>query len=187
MKKKALILVLCLALLFAVSACGAAVEKPVPTVSPAPEPTESPAPAWEICTVRVIYGLLGSEVYVLHADGTCSMYITPHICDSLSSFTERTIPFDERKSGSLPETEREELRAIVSSVYADGEMLPVGEPYESLYAIDCSVDVYISIDGSEEAHILKNYTTWEGYPTEDYEALIRFLKQLDPESPILRR
>lgn len=185
--KKSLSLLIALAMALTLCACGAEVEKPAPAASPVPEPTENPAPAWETCTVRVIYGLVGSEIYVLHADGTCSMYITPHICDSLSSFTERTIPFDERKSGSLSETEREELRAIVSSVYADGEMLPVGEPYESLYAIDCSVDVYISVDGSEEAHILKNYTTWEGYPAEDYETLIQFLKRLDPESPVLRR
>ncbi len=186
--------------------CGSVVEKPVSPVlteqiatepsnfetlaSLSPPVETEPIVAeqtWKSCTIRVIYWLQGSEVYVFHCDGTYSMYITPNICDNLSSFTEGTLPFDEWKSGSLSETEREELGAIVSSVYAGGEMLPVGEPYESLYAIDCRLDVYFSVDGSEEAHILKNYTTWESYPRKEYDDLIEFLKRLDPESPILRR
>ena len=151
------------------------------------EPTNTEQPAWRTCTVRVIYWLLGSEIYVLDADGTYSIYTTPEICDSLSSFYDGSCPTELRMSGVLSKSEYAELQTILPSIYTKGKMSPVGEPYESMYAFDCRLDVYISVDNSEEAYVLKNYTNWEGYPQKEYDDLIEFLKSLDPDSIILNR
>ena len=90
-------------------------------------------------------------------------------------------------SGVLSKTEFEKLQTILSSIYVDGQMLPVIEPNESVHAFWEPIDIYISVDNSEEAYIQKNYTAWDGYPQKEYDDLIEFLKSLDPDSIILNR
>lgn len=158
-----------------------------PSLSPAPEPTPSEQHTRKTCTVRVIYWLFGSEIYVIDTDGAYSFYVTPEICDSLSSFYDGSCPTELRMSGVLSKTEFEKLQTILSSIYVDGQMLPVIEPNESVHAFWEPIDIYISVDNSEEAYIQKNYTAWDGYPQKEYDDLIEFLKSLDPDSIILNR
>ncbi len=158
-----------------------------PILPLSPESTITEQPSWETCTVRVNYCLFGSEIYILKSDGSYSLYTSPDNCSNKTKWNDGGYSIELIKSDSLSETERKELLSIMSSIFIDGQMLPVIEPNESVNTFWEAIDVYISVDDSEEAHVLKNYTSWEGYPQKEYDDLIEFLKSLDPDSIILNR
>ncbi len=53
---------------------------------------------------------------------------------------------------------------------------------------NCSIkEVSVSADGLEEMSFLKNYDTWAGYPPKEYDELIRFIRNIYPNSAVLVR
>ena len=169
--------ILCLALLAlsALSACGQKRGNAASTETPVRE-----KPAWEKCTVRIIEYLHGTEFYVFSSDGSYSVSYTPAIC-SLEAFNEGRCPVEESKTGTLPEEELEELLRIVSSVYTDGQMLPI-EERDGEY-IPEGLFVYFSVDDSEEAFYLYCHgDSLEDSLPKDYYELIQFAHSVYPES-----
>ena len=137
-------------------------------------------PDWEKCTVRTINYLHGTEFFVFCSDGSYSVSYTPHIC-SLEAFNEGRCPVEEGKTGTLPEEELEELLRIVSSVYTDGQMLPI-EEREGEY-IPEGLFVYFSVDDSEEAFYLYCHgDSLEDSLPKDYYELIQFAHSVYPET-----
>ncbi|MBR0355428.1 MAG: hypothetical protein IJK35_08650 [Oscillospiraceae bacterium] len=141
-----------------------------------------PESGWETCTVRVINYSIGTEFFVLHADGTYCIYGTTAIC-SLSAFNNGTCPVEVIRSGELAAEELEFLKEDVPIIYKDGEMLPITEPKTG--SAFCEVEVCISVDGSEEASFYKNYDKWAGYPQLSYDMLLQLVIRLDPQSAFL--
>ena len=172
--------ILCLALLAlsALSACGQKRGNAASTETPVRE-----KPAWEKCTVRIIEYLHGTEFYVFSSDGSYSVSYTPAIC-SLEAFDEGRCPVEESKTGTLPEEELEELLRIVSSVYTDGQMLPI-DKREQEYRPE-GMFIYVSVDGSEEAFYLICYgDNFEEYPPKEYYELLQLVYRVDPQSYVL--
>ena len=190
--KGAACLVLLLLVLLILSACGhqpedsaeltsAAAAQAETALSSAEAPVDA-EPSWEKCTVRVINYLFGTEFTVLHPDGSYGIYGTNAIC-SLSAFNEGVCPVEEIRSGALSAEELEQLQTLLSSLYREGQMLPIEENWEA-FEIEANY-IYVSVDDSEEAFFLKGSIDWDGYPQKEYKELIRLVHSLYPESVVL--
>lgn len=145
-------------------------------------------PMWERCTVRVINYAIGTELYVLCSNGEYSIYGTPAIC-SLSAFlhNQGNQSITVIETGTLSTEALSELNTLVAPLISTGEMLPIKAPEgNSMYRIE-SIDVFVSVDDLAEAHFLKNYDTWEGYPPKEYDELLKYLANLYPNSSVLIR
>lgn len=141
---------------------------------------------WEKCTVRVVNYAIGTEFYVLRSNGEFGIYGTPAIC-SLDAFNQQKQDIKEILSGSLSKEKKEELNTIIAKLNYKGKMLSIPEADENAqYRIE-RIDVFVSVDDSEEAHFLKNYDSWEGYPQIEYDELIRFISGIFPSSAVLVR
>lgn len=146
-------------------------------------------PMWESCTVSVINYLIGTEFYVLSSSGGYRIYGTKAIC-SLSTFIynkQNIQDLYEITSGSFSDEELTRLNQLIPRLKNNGAMLPIMPPDDnSMYRIE-SIEVSVSADGLEEMSFLKNYDTWAGYPPKEYDELIRFIRNIYPNSAVLVR
>lgn len=167
-------------------ACGSVDQKTQTSFIHQTDGTSVENSVWEKCTVRVVNYAIGTEFYVLHSNGEYVIYGTPAIC-SLDAFNQQKQDIKEILSGSLSKEKKEELNTIIAKLNYKGKMLPIPEPDENAqYRIE-RIDVFVSVDDSEEAHFLKNYITWDGYPQIEYDELIRFISGIYPSSAVLVR
>ena len=157
--------------------------EPVTTEFEVQEDSDRSELDWKRCIVSATNFAIGTEFYVFYSDGTYCIYGTPAIC-STSAFDAHMDEFSIIKSSALSEMEFETIKSIVTSIYTDGELIPIEEPDTSMYNAVEQIHIYVSVDISEDVFFLKTYTEWNGYPQKEYDALIDLCKSLDSQSSI---
>ena len=144
---------------------------------------------WKECCVSFINYALGTEIIIVRPDGSGSVYRTDDIC-SIPAFYRgecSTISFCESLAPSQSYSEK--ICIIVDSIYKNNELLQVDIPVDSINIQSTEGEPIVAsvcVDKKEIAEFIVNYTGEPNYLPSEYKELISFVKELYPNSSILR-
>lgn len=130
-------------------------------------------PAWDVCTVRVLNWITGTQFFVFRADGSFEVLGTGDLC-SMEAYVNQKCPLDTMMSGRLTDAQKQTIFSQINQIYTDGKLLEVGKPKsenETGSWASESLEVSVMI-GDEIVEFELNDNRWQNYPQQEYKDLI---------------